>query len=281
MSDYENNERLLDEAMNGDRAALEALLAGIEDMVFNLSLRMLGSVPDAEDAAQEILIKVMTRLSGFQRKSAFSTWVFAIAKNYLIDYRKGMFAQRPLSFEIYEQDTAHAQTDGLCDQTDGVDRRLLARELKLCCTNVMLQCFDPESRLIYILGTMFKLDSRVAAELFSLTPEAYRQRLSRLRARMADFLSQYCGLSRTGGCSCEKRIDYAIHTHRLNPRRLELSALKECAYGDLMDFTQAMERLDEQSQVFAGLPAYRSPGRALDFVRGLLSSGDLTAIMAK
>ena len=43
MSDYENNERLLDEAMNGDRAALEALLAGIEDTVFNLSLRMLGS----------------------------------------------------------------------------------------------------------------------------------------------------------------------------------------------------------------------------------------------
>lgn len=51
-------ERLVDLAASGNRDALEELLGDVQDMVFNLSLRMLGTVPDAEDACQEILIKV-------------------------------------------------------------------------------------------------------------------------------------------------------------------------------------------------------------------------------
>ena len=77
------------QAIAGDPEALERLLCGVQDMVFNLSLRMLGMVPDAEDAAQEILIKVMTRLSSFRGESSFSTWVFRIAVNHLKDYKKG------------------------------------------------------------------------------------------------------------------------------------------------------------------------------------------------
>ena len=49
-------ERLVDLAASGNRDALEELLGDVQDMVFNLSLRMLGTVPDAEDACQEILI---------------------------------------------------------------------------------------------------------------------------------------------------------------------------------------------------------------------------------
>lgn len=65
--------QLVDLAVAGDKGALQRLLAGVEDLVYNLSLRMLGNPPDAEDAAQEILIKVMTQLSTFRKESAFST----------------------------------------------------------------------------------------------------------------------------------------------------------------------------------------------------------------
>ena len=93
--------KLVNQAAAGDKAALETILCSVQDMVFNLSLRMLGMIPDAEDATQEILIKVMTRLDSFRRESRFSTWVFRIAVNHLKNFRKGMFSQRPLSFEIY------------------------------------------------------------------------------------------------------------------------------------------------------------------------------------
>ena len=65
----------------------------------------------------------------------------------------------------------------------------------MSCTNVMLQCLDGESRCIYILGTMFKADSRIAGEILGMTPEAYRQKLSRIRRKVAEFLKEYCGLA--------------------------------------------------------------------------------------
>ena len=52
---------LIEQATAGDRAALEMVLTGVQDLVFNLSLRMLGTFHDAEDAFQHILPKVMSR----------------------------------------------------------------------------------------------------------------------------------------------------------------------------------------------------------------------------
>ena len=166
---------LIDQATAGDKQSLETLLAGIQDLVFNLSLRMLGTFPDAEDASQDILLKVMTHLSSFKGDSSFSTWVFAIVVNHLKNYKKHMFAKYPLSFEYYGDDILHAKIQEVPDLTQNVEKAILAQELKLSCTNVMLQCLDSESRCIFILGTMFRVDSRMAGDILGITPEAYRQ----------------------------------------------------------------------------------------------------------
>ena len=181
--------------MEGNAEALEKLLGGIQDMVFNLSLRMLGTIPDAEDASQEILVRVMTNLGTFRRESNFHTWVYRIAVNYLLNYKKSMFAHQPLDFEFYGNDIKYAvldETEGLIEEES---RQQLAEELKLSCTNVMLQCLDAESRCIFILGTMFRLDSAVAGEILGISPAAYRKRLSRIREKMAAFFG---GILRSG-----------------------------------------------------------------------------------
>ncbi len=57
--DKKSNEELLelvDKAVSGDKKALETLIEGVQDIVFNLSLRMLGTFADAEDATQDILL---------------------------------------------------------------------------------------------------------------------------------------------------------------------------------------------------------------------------------
>ena len=180
------NEELLDllnKATAGDKESLETILLSIQDLVFNLSLRMLGTFPDAEDATQDILLKIITHLSSFKRESSFTTWVFRIAVNHLINYKKHMFAHAPLSFEFYGNDIENAPVLELPDLTQEVDKAILAEELKMSCTNVMLQCLDTESRCIFVLGTMFKVDSRIAGDVLGLTPEAYRQRLSRIRKK--------------------------------------------------------------------------------------------------
>ncbi len=96
------------------------------------------------------------------------------------------------------------------DLTQNVEKSILAEELKLSCTNVMLQCLDTESRCIFILGTMFKVDSRIAGDILGITPEAYRQRLSRIRSKVADFLKEYCGEYGHGKCRCANRVNAAM-----------------------------------------------------------------------
>ena len=217
---------LIEQATAGDRAALETVLTGVQDLVFNLSPRMLGTFHDAEDASQDILLKVMTHLSSFKGESSFTTWVFRIAVNHLKDYKKHMFAQFPLSFEFYGDDIRNGEIQDVPDLTQNVERAILAEELKLSCTNVMLQCLDPKSRCIFILGTMFRVDSRIAGDILGITPEAYRQRLSRVQKKMADFLSEYCGEYGKGTCRCANRVNYAIQNHRIAPDRLDFTAAR-------------------------------------------------------
>ncbi len=195
MNTFTNEEllNLIQKATAGDKPSLEAVMLSVQDLVFNLSLRMLGTFPDAEDASQDILLKIITHLASFKGESSFSTWVFRIAVNHLKDYKKHMFARLPLSFEFYGADIENARLEDIPDLTQNVERPILAEELKLSCTNVMLQCLDTESRCIFILGTMFQVDSRIAGEILGITPEAYRKRLSRVRKKMADFLAEYCG----------------------------------------------------------------------------------------
>ncbi|MCI9036230.1 MAG: RNA polymerase sigma factor [Oscillospiraceae bacterium] len=260
---------LIEQATAGDRAALETVLAGVQDLVFNLSLRMLGTFHDAEDASQDILLKIMTHLSSFKGESAFTTWVFRIAVNHLKDYRKYMFAQFPLSFEYYGNDIRSGKVQDVPDLTQNVEKAILAEELKLSCTNVMLQCLDPESRCIFILGTMFHVDSRIAGDILGITPEAYRQRLSRVRKKMAEFLSEYCGEYGQGSCRCAGRVNYAIQNHRIAPGQLDFTSAKPSDAA--VEVTAAMEEIDGYSQQFSFCRAYQSTERLKQMIRDFLN----------
>ncbi len=267
---------LIGQAAAGDKAALETVLAGVQDLVFNLSLRMLGTFHDAEDASQDILLKVMTHLSSFKGESAFTTWVFRIAVNHLKDYQKHMFAQFPLSFEFYGEDIRSGKIQDVPDLTQNAEKAILAEELKLSCTNVMLQCLDPVSRCIFILGTMFRVDSRIAGDILGITPEAYRQRLSRVRKKMAEFLSEYCGEYGKGTCHCANRVNYAIQNHRIAPGRLDFTAARPSDAA--VEVKAAMEEIDGYAQQFSFCRTYQSPERLKRMIRDFLNGPAFSAV---
>lgn len=270
---------LVPRAINGDSSALEEIIREIKDPIYNLSLRMLGLPADAEDASQDILIKIITNLSSFRQEAAFSTWVYRIAVRYLIDYKKSMFAQHPLDFEFYANDIRAGFLPDDDELLLGIDRQVLSNELKVSCTNVMLQCLDPQSRCIYILGTMFHVDSRIASDILDMSPENYRQKLSRARRKMADFLRANCGLA-GGCCDCFKRVGFAIKTKRLDPKHLEFSHLKLLNRSLLEEYTETMEVFDEQMDIFENLPHYQSPADIKDFIQKLLNSDAMTKMKA-
>ncbi|HBA69549.1 MAG TPA: RNA polymerase subunit sigma-24 [Lachnospiraceae bacterium] len=274
----EELQNLVDKATAGDKKALETLIAGVQDIVFNLSLRMLGTFADAEDATQDILLKMITHLSSFRGDSSFTTWVFRIAANHLKNYKNHMFAHYPLSFEYYGNDIENGKIEDVPDLTQNVEKDILAEELKMSCTNVMLQCLDMESRCIFILGTMFKIDSRIAGDILEMTPEAYRQRLSRIRQKMSDFLGEYCGEYGNGRCKCKERVNYAIQSHRINPLQLDYTTAAEIPVQTMLDVKNAMEDIDDLSQDFSFCKPYRAPERTRHLIQEFLNSTQLSII---
>jgi RNA polymerase sigma-70 factor (ECF subfamily) len=76
---------LIARASQGDQDAFRQLVERYQGAVYNLAYRMLGSPDEAEDAAQEIFIRLYRQLARYDTARKFSTWTLAIATNYCID----------------------------------------------------------------------------------------------------------------------------------------------------------------------------------------------------
>jgi RNA polymerase sigma factor (sigma-70 family) len=163
----------------------------IRDRVYRLSLRMTARPPDAEDGAQEILIRVITQLSTFRFEAAFSTWVHRIAVNHLLDRSKIQVERQEITFDTFADDLAH----GLASSPSAApDAGILEREVQLACTHAMLMCLDREHRIAHILGEVFEVDSDEGGYICGVPSATYRKRLSRARSRVRTFLTDNCGL---------------------------------------------------------------------------------------
>jgi RNA polymerase sigma-70 factor, ECF subfamily len=76
---------LIEAAKAGDQEAFRHLVERYQGAVYNLAYRMLGSAEEAEDAAQEIFVRLYRQLGRYDPGRKFSTWTLAIATNYCID----------------------------------------------------------------------------------------------------------------------------------------------------------------------------------------------------
>ncbi|MGN6811638.1 MAG: sigma-70 family RNA polymerase sigma factor [Thermomicrobiales bacterium] len=76
---------LIARARDGDQDAFREVVERYQAAVYNLAYRMLGNADEAEDAAQEIFVRVYRQLARYDPERKFSTWILAIATNYCID----------------------------------------------------------------------------------------------------------------------------------------------------------------------------------------------------
>ena len=71
-----------------DRQALEPLITRHQAWIYNIVLRMVYLPQDAEDATQEILVKLITKLSTFAAKSSFRTWLYRLVVNHVLNLQR-------------------------------------------------------------------------------------------------------------------------------------------------------------------------------------------------
>ena len=103
------DEQLVARAQGGDRRALEQLVARHGPWIFNVAARMVWRRDDAADVTQEVLVKVITRLSDFRGESAFRTWLYRVVVNHVINLKKRQpLESAPRPFESFVEDLDEA-----------------------------------------------------------------------------------------------------------------------------------------------------------------------------
>lgn len=221
----ERDRQLVSLAKEGDRTALVELIEDHQAWIYNLALRMTHHPEDAKDATQEILIKLLTRLSTFDGRSNLRTWLYRIVVNHLLNMKRSHAEARGITFEEYGH-ALDSMPDAELPDTQAIpaDVQLLVAEARIGCTTGMLLCLDREQRLIFILGGIFGVSDMVGAELLELSRDNFRQKLSRARRDLQNFMQNKCGLVNTANpCRCAKKTRGFITAGHIDPNNLRFA----------------------------------------------------------
>jgi len=199
-------------AVDGDAAAVRTIVGGLQRPFYNLALRMLMVPADAEEATQEALLRVITRLSVFDYRSKFSTWAWRVAVRRILDFRDAARRAPALTFDGFVEDLA----DGLDRNAPSPEDALLVQQVKVGCGRALLQCLDADHRVAYVLGEVLELTGTEAAAILGVSAATYRKRLSRARKGISDHLGRACGVvNPAAACTCAGRVRKAEELGRL------------------------------------------------------------------
>jgi len=164
---------LIAAARDGDRTAVDELLARYEPNIYRFGLRMCGNEDAAREVLQETLLAAFRHLASFRGDAALSTWLYQIARSFCIKERRG---QRPT--QSIDDDTAPE----LVDPTPQPDARAHAREIGEALSRAIAM-LPPEQREVLVLRDVEGLSAEQAAEVVGIEVGALKSRLH--RARMA------------------------------------------------------------------------------------------------
>lgn len=263
------DQELVQLAKGGSRVALEELVARHQAWIYNLALRMVYRPEDAEDATQEVLIKLVTRLSTFDGRSSLRTWLYRIAINHLLDMKRSRAEARGITFAQYGRNLDDMPDAELPDpQAAPAEAQLLITEARIGCTSGMLLCLDREQRLIFILGSIFGVSDAVGAELLELSRDNFRQKLARARRDLQNFMQDKCGLVNTANpCRCAKKTRGFIAAGHIDPNNLRFAQERVTHVRDVATRASAeISGLNEAyAKVYRDHPFLNSP----DFVTRL------------
>jgi RNA polymerase sigma factor (sigma-70 family) len=239
------DEELVGSAQGGDREAMEILLVRHQPWVFNLAVRMLLQHADAEDATQEVLLKAAIALPGFRGGSKFSTWLYRIAVNHVLNIRKA--AASACSFDDAARGLARVPDLDLPDpRTVPVPVEILIEETKIGCMMGTLLCLDGRQRLVFILGVVFGVSDEVGAEIVDVTPVNFRQILSRARRDLYEYLRGNCSLvNPEASCKCARKTRAYVQGGFVDPRNLQFTSAYQRKVRDIAD-----DRADELGEAY-------------------------------
>jgi RNA polymerase sigma-70 factor (ECF subfamily) len=180
----DQDERLIFAAARGDLDSFNQLVTRHERSVLNLCWRMLGTLPEAEDASQDTFIKAWTNAKSF-KGGAVRPWLLRIATNTCYDVLRSKGRKPTGSLDALEFESE----PGWSTQSDPVDPVRFAEtgDLSRMLETALTQIPD-EQRLAVTLCDIQGLPLAEAAEVMEISLGTVKSRLFRGRAKLRDLL---------------------------------------------------------------------------------------------
>lgn len=184
----EADELLVARAQRGDAAAFGTLVQRYQDALFNSVCRMVGHREDAEDLTQEALVKAFHGIGAFRGQSSFYTWLYAIAYNTVVSYRRKAGGAHhlnplPLPDASGHEGRGHEAEDKGERPDAAAERRELLRRLEEAIASL-----QDEHRAIVVMRDVEGFDYREIAELLGCAQGTVKSRLHRARQALRELL---------------------------------------------------------------------------------------------
>ena len=174
---------LIQMARKGDAAAFGSLVIAYQTPVYNLAYRMLGNAREAEDAAQEVFLRVYSHLKKYDPKRSFRTWLLSITSHYCIDrIRRRRITWLPLEDEIAVPERAWEAASAPGPYESVVEKE---REERI---RGLLARLQPTDRAAITLCYWYDCSYEEIAEMLGLTVGAVKSRLYRARRALAEMM---------------------------------------------------------------------------------------------
>lgn len=175
--------QLISEALAGNSASFGLLVRKYQDRLFNTLTHIMGSPEDARDVAQDAFVKAFLKLETFERSSAFYTWLYRIAFNAAMSWKR---RQKPaVSIDQQREQWGQDPPGGEAPPEDRLERQELAAQVQIA-----LSRLSEEHRAIVVLREIDGCDYDTIAEVLGLPAGTVRSRLHRARLQLRAELKQ-------------------------------------------------------------------------------------------
>ncbi len=156
-----------------DGPAFVELVERFRQRVWHICYRLLGNEHDANDAAQEVFVRLFLHRAKFEGRSKYSTWVHGIAVRTCLTIRRSR-GRRQRRENLASDETIEAQSAGTKPATEGLSLDLMQ----------MLDILDEEDRAMLILKYAENYGHEELAEIFGISVSACKMRISRSREKI-------------------------------------------------------------------------------------------------
>ncbi len=184
------DEELVLKSQQGDIHAFDELVERYHGKIYGLTYNMTSNREDAEDLTQEIFVKAYQALPRFKGNSSFYTWLYRIAVNKTINYRKKRNRKRAMSLDQFDHEIKLDDVYHDLASKGSPLRHLSLSELQKK-LNEALQNLSEKHRTVVVLHDMQGIPHEEIAKMVGASVGTIRSRLFYARRQMQAELSEF------------------------------------------------------------------------------------------